>query len=292
MPPAITPHEWAVTLLVFMFGCAVGSFLNVCIWRMPSGLSVIRPNRSFCPRCRTSIAWFDNVPLLSFLALGGRCRHCGGLISWRYFFVEGITGLLLAGLYVAQGALARAGSGPLIIMGLLVTLLIIASAIDMDFLIIPDEISLFGILGGLVAGALLPGLHVGAASHHTFAAVTGTPAFHGLMASAVGAVVGGGLVLVAALVGTAVFRREAMGLGDVKLMAMVGAFMGWKVPVAAFFVAPFFGLPYGLPLLIFKKDHVMPYGPFLSMGTVMVILFRGFFCDYIANIEELVSYFI
>ncbi|MDP6439716.1 MAG: prepilin peptidase, partial [Candidatus Brocadiia bacterium] len=95
---AITPHEWAVTLVAFVFGCAVGSFLNVCIWRMPSGLSVIRPNRSFCPRCRTSIAWFDNVPLLSFLALGGRCRHCGGLISWRYFLVEGITGLLLAGL--------------------------------------------------------------------------------------------------------------------------------------------------------------------------------------------------
>ena len=282
MTGEIEIYELGVAATVFVFGCIIGSFLNVCIYRLPRGLSVLRPGRSFCPRCRTSIVWQDNIPLVSFLLLRGRCRWCGCLISWRYFIVEGLTGLLLAALYLAQGAASGVDPGQVVIMGLLTTLLIVASAVDMDFLIIPDELSVYGLAGGLLAGLLLPPLHVGGQPWHTFASGTGLPA------SAIGAVVGGGIVLIAAVVGALIFRKEAMGLGDAKLMAMVGAFMGWKVAFAAFLVAPFFGLLYGVPLLIRKKEHVMPYGPFLSMATVLVMLARPAFCGYITLAQETV----
>ena len=284
---AIAVEHALAALAVFALGCAVGSFLNVCIWRMPRGLSIVQPSRSFCPRCCTSILWHDNIPLLSFLQLHGRCRYCGGRISWRYFVVEALTGVLLAAIYVSQAVVFGAAHGEVIVMCLLTTLLVVGSAIDMDFLIIPDEISYFGIIGALAAGALVPAMHVGAESHHTFESLTGTPAVDGLVASLIGGAAGGVMVVGAAMLGAAIFRKEAMGLGDAKLMAMVGAFMGWKVVVVAFFVAPFFGLLYGVPLLLRKKQHVMPYGPFLSMATVLVILLRPLFCDYVTAMAEM-----
>ena len=156
-----------------------------------------------------------------------------------------------------------------------------------QFLIIPDEISLFGILGGLPAGLLLPELHVGARAHHTFPALTGLYHLDGLLGSVIGVLVGGGLTLLVGMVGTLAFRKEAMGVGDAKLMAMVGAFMGWKVAVLGFFLAPVFGLVYGVPLLVLKRQHVMPYGPFLSMASVLVIIFRGAACGYLEHYIKL-----
>jgi len=287
---AVSAPQWTTALVFLILGCIIGSFLNVCIWRLPRGLSISKPSHSFCPHCEAPIRWHDNIPLLSFALLGGKCRRCRGAISWRYPLVEGLTGVLFAAAYLAHPA---APIGTVIIMALLIALLIVASAIDMEFLIIPDEISLFGLLGGLAAGFMLPELHVGEASHHTFASLTGLWHLDGLLGSGVGAAVGGGLTLVTAVFGSIIFRREAMGIGDAKLMAMVGAFMGWKVAVIGFFVAPLFGLLYGVPLLLLKDEHVMPYGPFLSSASVLVIIFRGaacgFFQQYIDIVRSLFS---
>ena len=276
------------TIWFFILGCVVGSFLNVLIYRLPMGLSINQPRRSFCPHCKEPIAWRDNIPILSFLLLGRRCRRCGEPISWRYPLVEAVTGLLFALIYYRQGAQLGAGMGQVIVMLLLVSLLVVGSAVDMDWLIIPDEITFYGLLGGLLAGFLLPGLHVGKASYHTFQSLTGLPHLDGLIGSAIGAAGGGLMVLFFAVVGSVIFRKEAMGFGDVKLMAMIGAFFGWKVAVIAFFLSPFIGLLYGVPLVLTAGEHVMPYGPFLSIGAMLAIVFRDNLCGYLEPVVYLV----
>jgi len=269
------------TAWFFVLGAVVGSFLNVLIYRLPNGLSINEPRRSFCPLCKNPIAWRDNIPILSYLLLRGRCRHCHAPISLRYPLVEAATGLMFALVYFRQGAQAGTDMGQVVVMLLLVSLLVVASAVDMDWLIIPDEISFFGLAGGLLAGLLLPGLHVGPASFQSFQSLTGHPHLDGLIASAIGLLGGGLLVLFMALVGSVIFRKEAMGFGDVKLMAMVGAFFGWKVAVIAFFLSPFIGLLYGIPLALLTDEHVMPYGPFLSIGAILAIVFRDGLCGYL-----------
>jgi len=280
----IAARELLIALVVFALGTTVGSFLNVCIWRIPRGLSITRPLRSQCPHCGKPIRSRDNVPLVSFLLLRGRCRECAGPISWRYPLVEALTGVLFAAVYLTQ---RDSGPGQVIIVALVVALLVAASAVDMELFIIPDEISMFGLVGGLLAGLLLPGLHVGEEPYHTFRTLTGLRNLDGLIGSVIGAAGGGALVLGFALVGALVFRKEALGFGDVKLMAMVGAFLGWKIVVLAFFLAPFFGLLYGVPLLLLKHEHVMPFGPFLSAASTAVVLFRSAVCSQFNTYLEL-----
>jgi leader peptidase (prepilin peptidase)/N-methyltransferase len=283
----MAPSQWILLIGSFALGCAVGSFLNVVIWRVPLGMRINQPSRSFCPRCRSWIRWRDNIPVLSFVLLRGRCRDCGEPISWRYPAVELITGLLFALVYYRQGVQHGTGPGVLIVMMLVTAMLIVASGIDIDWLIIPDELSLGGLVGGLLAGLLLPQLHVGPAPYHTFSGPTAHPHLLGLAGSGVGAVVGGGTVLVCAVVGFLIFRREAMGIGDAKLMAMFGAFFGWKAAVMAFFLAPFIGLLYGIPLLLMDDEHVMPYGPFLSIAGLLAVIFRTSFTRRLAPLEGL-----
>ncbi len=285
----LTAFNWAMVLWLFALGAVIGSFLNVVIWRMPHGISVRRPRRSFCPHCENPIRWHDNVPVLSYIVLGGRCRDCGARISIRYPVVEALTGAFFAAVYLAQGARLGTDPGQLAVMMLLGALLIVASAVDVDWLIIPDEVSFFGILGGLMAGFLLPRLHVGSASYHTAEKLTGLLNLDGLLCSVIGLLAGGLMILLFALVGSVIFRREAMGFGDVKLMAMIGAFFGWKVALVAFFISPFIGLLYGIPLLLGKGEHVMPYGPFLSIGAMAAMLFRASLCSYVEPLEQLVG---
>jgi len=284
---ALTPLQVVTIGWLFLFGLVVGSFLNVCIWRLPRGATVGSPRRSFCPRCGRALRWFDNIPLLSFILLRGRCRDCGEPISWRYFSVELITGLVLPLIYCSQGVRAGADIGQLAVMMLVTSLLIFASAVDVEFTIIPEEVTVFGMIGGLLAGFLLPQLHVGPADYQTFQKLTGLVHLDGLIGSLIGAVGGGLIVLFFALVGRLAFQREALGFGDVTLMAMLGSYFGWKVVLMAFFLAPFVGLLYGLPLLLLRDEHVMPYGPFLSLGAVLTIVFRESLCYWPAQIEGL-----
>jgi len=284
---ALTALEGAALAMVFLLGLIVGSFLNVCIWRLPRGISVNAPRRSLCPQCGHSLSWHDNIPLLSFALLRGRCRHCRGPVSWRYPVVELITALLFALIYFRQRVQVGTDLGQVTVMMLVAALLIVASGIDLEFLIIPDEVSGYGVLGGLLAGLLMPALHVGPLSYQTFETLTGHPHLDGLIASAIGAAGGGGTVLAFAVLGHIVFQKEALGLGDVKLMAMIGAFFGWKVVLVAFFLAPFLGLLYGLPMLLMHDEHVMPYGPFLSLGAVLALVFRLDLCHYAELLEGL-----
>ena len=272
----------------FALGCCVGSFLNVCIWRLPRGMGINNPSRSLCPECEHGLAWYDNIPLVSYALLRGRCRYCDAPIPWRYPVVEAVTGIVFTGIYVHQGLMNATPPDQLIIMGLLATLLIIASGVDMTHFIVPDEISVFGIIAALLAGLLIPGLHVGPEPYHTLTGLTGIATLDGLIGSTLGAVVGGGLVYLFAVVGGLMFGREALGLGDVKLMAMVGAFLGWKVAVFAFFLAPFFGLLYGIPLLLAKGQHLLPFGPFLSSAAVLVTVFRDAATAFLLPFERMV----
>ena len=254
----------------FIVGTLWGSFLNVCIWRLPREQSIVRP-RSRCPGCAHPIAWYDNVPLLSVVLLRGRCRHCRMPISWRYAAVEALTGALTVAL------LQRFGVGPVgLVYVALVYALIVASFIDLEFQIIPDEISLGGLAAGVILSVLLPSLH-GTASR-----------LIALERSGIGLLVGGALLYGTGFLGELIFRKEAMGGGDVKLLAMAGSFLGWKTVAVCFFISPVLALVPGLIVLFVKRSHVIPYGPFLSLGLVAALFF-GDALLRVSGIEESVQ---
>ncbi len=247
--------NWLSSPLWFVWGSCIGSFLNVCIYRLPREQSIVRP-RSRCPSCQHPIAWYDNIPLLSYLALWGACRYCGQRISWRYPVVELLTGL------ATLAVVSWFGLTPVTFVYLaLVCALIVASFIDLEFQIIPDEISLGGLAVGLLLSLLIPALH-------------GTDSrWLSLGRSVIGVLVGGGLLYGTGLLGDFLFRKESMGGGDIKLLAMAGSLLGWKLVLVTFFLAPVLALIPGIVVLLLKRSHVIPYGPFLSMGLVVSLFF-------------------
>jgi len=228
---------------VSLFGLAIGSFLNVVIARVPAGRSLLRPG-SACPGCSAPLTWYDNIPVLSFLMLRGRCRACGMHISWRYPVVETITAAVLVVAYVAFGP-----SADFLVACVLLPALVALTAIDLDHQMIPDAITLPGILIGLV---------INLASRRI-----------SWLDSVVGILLGGGLFLVIILV-----SRGGMGGGDLKLGAMLGAFLGWKALIVALFVAIVLGGAIGAVLLATgrrgRKDPI-PFGPFLAAGGAMAL---------------------
>jgi len=236
-----------IPLFVFLFGSFIGSFLNVCIYRIPRKLSIVLP-RSYCTKCETPIAWYNNIPLLSYLSLGAKCRSCHEKISPRYFLIEALTGILFLVFYRFFGL-----SPELFVYLVLISGLIVATFIDFEFQIIPNRISLGGAILGLVVAYFLP--------HIT------------LKDSFIGFLLGGGMIYLIGALGSIVFKKEAMGGGDVKFLAMIGAFIGWQQVLLVFFIAPFFGSVVGLYMKFKYKESLIPYGPFLSMATVLVILY-------------------
>lgn len=242
-----------VATVVGLFGLFIGSFLNVCIWRLPQEEQVVL-GRSRCPACGQMIAWYDNVPLISFVRLGGRCRQCRAPISWRYPVVEALTGVGLAAVVLRWGLTPVA-----LVYASLVASLIVIAFIDAKEQIIPDEVTIPGILIGLVSSLVWPVLQ-GATSRGP-----------GLLQSVLGAVVGAGAIYGMGLLGRLLFKKEAMGLGDVKLMGMLGALLGWQKVLLVFFLAPFFGSLVGVPLRLLRKQELLPYGPFLSVAAILVL---------------------
>jgi leader peptidase (prepilin peptidase) / N-methyltransferase len=230
--------------LVTGLGLLIGSFLNVVIARLPAGQSVIRPG-SACPRCGAPIAWYDNLPVVSFALLRARCRSCRAPIAWRYPLVELATGALFLLAYLGRG-LTFDLVPALVLLGALVAI----TAIDLDHQIIPDAVSLPGIALGFAA-SLLPG---------------GV----GWRASLIGIVVGGGIFFV-----IIVLSRGGMGGGDMKLGAMLGAFLGWQLVLVAILIAVLAGGLVAIALLALRrkgrKDPV-PFGPFLALGGTMALL--------------------
>lgn len=255
-----------------LFGLVVGSFLNVCIFRLPRHcMSVVRP-RSRCPRCLRTIPWYDNIPVLSWVALRGRCRGCRAPISPRYAAVELLTGALFA------WAAARQLWGPndpgareaavFLVHAWFLGSMVVCAFIDVDFRILPDEVTLPGVVLGLAVSAAFPFLHEGG-----LPGAIGNRHLAGLAVSALGAVVGGGTLWGVGVVGKLVFRKEAMGFGDVKYMAMIGSVLGWKGVLLTFVLACLFGSLVGVGKFVaVRRMGYVPFGPFLSAGALVMLL--------------------
>lgn len=277
---------WVMHLILgtglFVIGTAIGSFLNVCIYRLAWQKSVIWPS-SRCPACLEAISSRDNIPILSWLALRGECRNCGAAISARYLFVETLVGLLFVGVYLVDVAHAASLVGTLpaqaflqmIYHLLLVAFLVVATFIDYDLFIIPDSVTVPGMLAGLALGALIPGIRPDPATASTH--------WGGLGAGLLGLLIGGGVVWFVRIVGGKAFGREAMGFGDVTLLGMVGAFLGWQAAVLTFFLAAFVGLVPALVKILLNllkylsggrisaADREIPFGPCLSVAAIVLL---------------------
>jgi leader peptidase (prepilin peptidase) / N-methyltransferase len=342
---AAVPFQfWAV--MMFIFGCMVGSFLNVCIYRMPIGQSIVSPP-SHCPHCKYSIPWYLNIPLVTWLYLQGKCRNCGAPISARYFLVELLTGVVFLGCWLAYGPQS---AWLALIYALFLAGLMVATFIDFEHFIIPDEITIGGTLVGVVCSVLVPVLH-GDQSILT-----------ALKDSVLGAVVGGGVIYAILRAGKLMFGRhkialsedtrivfsetavhfpdkeipyeelfyrrsdvialsartvelvdrcykdvrvrlspselqigeetlepekvpymetrcaeivlprEAMGLGDVKFMAAIGAFLGWQAVIFSLMVSSMIGSVVGVTLIALRKQawsSRLPYGPYIALAAAL-----------------------
>ena len=255
-----------VGFLVFIFGTIVGSFLNVCIVRLPLEKSVVFP-ASHCVHCKNPIPWYYNVPLLSYLILMGRCNFCQGSISIRYFIVELVTGFSFTAFYFYFGLTPIFFAYLIMLAGF-----IVATFVDLEHRIIPDEISVGGMIVGVILSLFIPELHNMQAGPG--ASWTIWPHLKSLGYALLGVLVGGGSIYLMGVLGDLIFRKESMGGGDVKLMAMVGAFMGWKLALLTFFIAPFFGAVWGVIEKIRTKESAIAYGPFLVIGA-LISLFKG-----------------
>ncbi len=237
--------EYAV---LFVLGAVLGSFYNVLVYRIPRGMSIISPPSS-CPHCGARIRWYDNIPIVSYLFLRGRCRHCGGRISLRYPLVEAFTGLLavLCRLRFEEPFLS-------LVFFVFFSILLVASLIDWDTFILPDSLTLGGLAFGL-STSLLRG-------------------DFSLQESLLGALVGGGSFLAIYLYYTKIRKMEGLGFGDVKLMAFIGSVAGvWGVAYAVF-LGSLLGFLYAVPVILKNRSlqFALPYGPFLSMGVFVGIL--------------------
>jgi leader peptidase (prepilin peptidase)/N-methyltransferase len=341
-----------------LLGAAVGSFINVCIFRLPrEGLGVSRPRRSFCPSCGFEIAWYDNIPIASWLILGGRCRACRAPFSARYLLVEAATAL--AFVLVAQRYLLVDAPSPAAALAVaaLAAALMAVSFVDLDHRLIPDEITLPGIalaplvvlaapevhsvdasvsrvlaraqetLSGIGLPAALrgaPGLLVALLAAAALAGAAGmlcysaywraahpaspkrlrdawlagalaaeaalvgalgvlrpevllSPRVYAFWAALAGMLAGSTLVLLVGIIGSKVFRKPAMGFGDVKLMGLLGAFTGWAGVLVGFFIACILGSIVGIYLLARHGSRYLPFGPFLALGAFSLILWpEGF----------------
>jgi len=254
--------DWTQSYPVYIFlvfiGLAIGSFLNVVIYRLPNDMSIIKP-RSYCPACGRAIPFYLNIPIISYLMLKGRCRYCGTKISPRYFFVELISGIIVVGYYIWLGPTWQTLSYILLTLGLLAVFLI-----DYEHLIIPDQITYPGIILGFLFSFVNPDIEI--------------------LHSLIGILVGGGGLLLISYIGDWLFKKESLGGGDIKLAAMLGAFLGWQKMLFIFIAASAIGLLISIIVLSFssnfRQSRKIPFGPFLASAAVAAIIFG----DYLINL--------
>ena len=244
----------AMSWFVFAVGAIVGSFLNVCIYRLPRDLSVVLP-RSFCPQCKASIPWYENIPLVSYLLLRGRCFRCRRPIAFRYFLVELTTAGIAWFLWQRYGL-----SAEFVASAIFFAMILVATLTDFETGLIPDQITITGMIAGLALSVT---------GHGHFAQ---TLWYQKLLASAAGLLAGGGILLLTGWLGKLVFRKDSMGGGDVKLLAMIGAFVGVTKVSLIFFLAPFPALPFALWQRFMKKEETIPFGPFLALAGAFIFI--------------------
>ena len=294
LPETLQPLQGLLMISAFILGTVVGSFCNVCIGRWPAGESVIKP-RSRCPKCLNSIAWYDNVPLISWLALGARCRHCKAPISMQYPIVEGLTGLLFLAVYWRFGLVFAAP----VYMAFCASMVIVTFQ-DLADWTIPNEITFPGIPLGLVLA--LAGMAWGESS-----GLRVTDVFDAML----GMALGGGILFALDRITVFILKKPGMGFGDVKLLAMVGAFLGWRGTLGTLVIASMLGSMVGIATILYFRyfgdeadadttrgepeaaenqktekeatssdeeitleGHYLPFGPYLALGAV-IYLFIG-----------------
>jgi leader peptidase (prepilin peptidase) / N-methyltransferase len=248
------------TLLALILGLIIGSFLNVCIYRIPRNLSIVSPG-SACPKCNTPIQPWDNIPVLSYIILGGKCRECGEKIPLQYPLIELLNGVLYVAIFVVFGQ-----GWYLPMLFIFVSALVVITFIDLEFQIIPDVISLPGIVIGLAASYF----------YLTDPFVPGK--LLGFVNSLIGALAGGGLFFI-----IVILSRGGMGGGDVKLMAMIGAFTGWKGVFLTTLVGSFVGSVVGIAMMMFSdagRKTKLPFGPYLAIGALATLLLGGPIFDW------------
>ncbi|MSR77851.1 MAG: prepilin peptidase [Candidatus Omnitrophica bacterium] len=248
-----------VDFFIFILGICIGSFLNVCIHRIPREESVVQ-GRSKCTQCGKQIAWYDNFPMVSYLVLRAKCRSCGKRFSFRYFLVEFLTGFLWLYLWKLCGPSPLFGAGIV-----LFSILVSVTFTDLETGYIPDKLTLPGMLVGLGFSAVFPSL-----LQQTFWA-------QGLMRSCVGLLAGGGILLLLGLAGNFIFKKETMGGGDIKLLAMLGAFLGIGKVLFVFFMAPMLSVPFALYTKLIKKEETMPFGPFIAAAGALAFIYGDYF---------------
>lgn len=245
-----------VSLLIFAFGASVGSFLNVVVYRLPAGLSLLNPP-SRCPHCLNQLRSTENLPIVGWLRLRGRCAHCQSPISVRYPLVEAATGWIFLSTYWAFGWSPQTPG-----YWLFFSCLLALSLIDLDTMTLPNPLTQFGVVTGLLFQA-------GVGLTHSFSVSGLLPQ---VMTGVIGAVLGIWLLDLIRLVGTIAFGQEAMGAGDSKLAAMMGAWLGWKLLLLSGFLACVVGSVIGggaIALKLMNRRQPMPFGPFLALGAVL-----------------------
>ncbi|UCD77862.1 MAG: prepilin peptidase [Desulfobacterales bacterium] len=241
---------YLIEIFIFVLGLCIGSFLNVCIYRLPASQSIARP-RSMCPKCGTTIAFYDNIPVFSYLWLKGRCRNCRAKIAWRYPIIELLTGLFALATFLKFGQSLEA-----LIYFAFIACLLVVTFIDLDHRIIPDIIT-------------LPGIPICFAASFAISTV-------GYKDALLGILVGGGSLLLVAWIYSLITKKEGMGGGDIKLLAMMGALVGLKGVVFTIFVSSLVGTLSGLAVMLQSRKGMklaVPFGPFLAIGGITYIFF-------------------
>ncbi|HLL71000.1 MAG TPA: prepilin peptidase [Pyrinomonadaceae bacterium] len=266
--PTLVPFPLAL-VVVSAIGATIGSFLNVVIHRVPREESIVFPN-SRCPSCSTAIRPYDNVPILSFLVLRGRCRACGATIARRYPTVEALTALLFALVFLHDG-LTLALPFDLLFVAALVALVFI----DAEHMILPDVITLPGIAYALVVRAIVPNTY--GLAFLSEGILEGWPVWAVSLAGAMfGAAIGGGSLWLLGWLWERLRGVEAMGLGDVKMMFMVGAYLGWPLTVLTIFLGVLGGSVVGVALMLWRRERdmqmLLPFGIFLGIGAIASLL--------------------
>ena len=283
----ITSADSAIgTVFFFMWGCFWGSFINVCIYRLPIGRSIVFPGSS-CPDCGQPIPWWANIPILSFLLLRAKCFYCYGGISLRYPAIELVTGLLSAFLFRFAGGLTWEFAYDFIF----VSMLIIIFFIDLDHWIILDSITLSGCAVGLIGSLFLRfrptvvlDFYPQLISINTVKWLQWTNVLDSLL----GMVTGYLLFMTIAFVGSVMLRQEAMGGGDVKFAALIGAFLGVQSAVMAFVMSFFLGFIYAVPMLILRKKKgkdPVPFGTFMALAALIALIWKDELLAWFLNIQ-------
>jgi leader peptidase (prepilin peptidase)/N-methyltransferase len=255
--------DWYFTFVVFMFGACWGSFLNVCIYRIPAELSVVKP-RSRCPKCMTNLVWKDNIPIFGWIFLGGKCRYCKAPIAARYPSIELLTALLFVGIWLSYPLFQEAGLDfRFAAYWVLAFGLVLGSFVDIDEMWIPDRCTIGGMIVGPILSFLIPSMH-GADGH-----------LSSLILSLVGLAFGFGLLWSVSFFGRLILKKDAMGFGDVKLMGALGAFLGFESVVFIVFISSLLGSVIGISFIAAGKKELqskIPFGPYIALAAIIWIM--------------------